>query len=141
MAAILYQFFISHNPPMKVYGQTSVRMSFSLIHFIRVETIRLLQKKDNIRCIKIFVDSYRYIQLKYSFLDVNNMRSVAVVFLQISFIFCNVISRPNQNSKKIPRPISRVVGHPRAMKIRTFCAKVLNLLMVGSRRRAAHGPR
>ena len=53
--------------------------------------------------------------------------------------FCNVISRPNQNSKKILRRISRVVGHPCAMKIRTFCAEVLNLPTVGSPQRAAHG--
>ena len=36
---------------------------------------------------EIFGGSYRYIQLKYSFPDVNNKQSIAVVFLQILCIF------------------------------------------------------
>ena len=45
----------------------------SLYILTRVETIKLLQKKDGITCIEIFGGSYQYIQPKYSFTNVNIM--------------------------------------------------------------------
>ena len=101
-----------------------------------VETIRLLQNP-------VISDVWKYLAVVVDIFSLNipfPMSTICGGFPTNLMHFCNVISRPNQNSKKILRRISRVVGHPCAMKIRTFCAKVLDLPTVASPRRAAHGP-